>query len=230
GADASPGSKIIELRELLASRFPGAIVSRNPAGYLATGVESLDLALEGGLTKGALTEIVGDSPGTGSGTLIHGLIASAQTTGKRLALIDGGNSFSPDHLNNKQLATLLWVRCTSVEQALRATDLLLRDGNLSLLVLDLVGCQEREVRAIPSTYWYRLQRVCEENGSTALVLSPVAVVAGAVRTLRLARQLDLAALDLLRNDLLACLQLETVHRRTTCRFDSPRHALGQAVG
>ena len=47
--------RIIDLRKLLAERFPQKALP--PANRLVTGLSSFDAALDGGLTKGAITEL-----------------------------------------------------------------------------------------------------------------------------------------------------------------------------
>ena len=210
-SDVSPRRKIIELRELLASKFP-ASCARPPARML-TGVDVLDDLLGGGLAKAALTEVICPLQSAGSGTLIHALIEAAKSSKQPLGLVDGANSFDPDGLQNDQLASLLWVQCMEPKQAIQAADLLLRDGNLALVILDLVMCPVRDVQAIPSSSWYRLQRVTEGNGSVALVFTPIPVVASAACTLRLDHGFELPALDRLRDQLTASLHFQTVHSR-----------------
>ena len=215
--EEAPRRKILELRALLAEKFPVAAgVPAQPR--LPTGIETLDRCLDGGLPEAALTEVVCPKHGMGSGTIIQTLIEFTQAAGKHLALVDAGDSFDPDGLTNGQLEALLWVRCNGPEQAIKATDLLCRDNNLPLIVLDLMMCSERQVRAIPATFWYRLQRVAEGNGSVALVFTPTSVVGSAACTLRLTRMFDLSALDLLRDQLTTRLQMEAVRSRTAPRF------------
>ncbi len=165
-----------------------------------------------------------------SATIIHALIEGAHATGRHLVLVDAGNSFDPDGQTDEHLAGLLWVCCAGPPQAIKATDLLLRDGNLPLVVLDLMACAEKEVRAIPGTYWYRLQRITEANGSVALVLTPVPVVASAVCNLRLSRRLGLNTLDLLRGQLIAQLHAEAERSRTVAFPGRDCHAASLAVG
>ena len=155
----------------------------------------------------------------GSGTMIHSLIEAAHAARKPFALVDAGNSFDPDGLTNAQLAAMLWVPCNGPEQAVHAADLLLRDANLPLVVLDLMMCPVRQVRAIAATSWYRLQRVTEGNGTVALVFTPTPIMAGAACTLRLTRRYELAALDLLRNQLAASMQMETLRMRPLSHVD-----------
>ena len=220
------GQKIIELRELLASKFPVA-AARLPA-RLSTGMGVLDNLFGGGLTRAALTEVICPLHSVGSGTVILALIEAARASRHRLALVDGGNSFDPDGLQNEQLSALLWVQCMGAKQAVRVADLLLRDGNLPLIVLDLMTCSVRDVQAVASSSWYRLQRVTEANGSVALVFTPVPVVAGAASSLRLDRRFELPALDLLRDELTASLHVETVHRRAGT-FHSDEYQPGRLV-
>ena len=225
-----PGQKIIELRALLAEKFPAAadvhVSARQP-----TGIEIFDHCLDGGLPKAALTEVVCPRHGMGSVTIIQALIESAQAAGRRLALVDAGDCFDPDGLTNEQLSALLWVRCQGPEQAIKATDLLCRDNNLPLVVLDLMMCSERQVRAIPSTYWYRLQRVAEGNGAVALVFTPTPVVGSAACTVRLTQMFRLSALDLLRDQLTERLAMETVRTRTSTHFGhEDRRATAFMVG
>jgi hypothetical protein len=215
--EEAPTQKIIELRALLARKFPASAGPPEQARQ-PTGIKSLDQCLDGGLPKAALTEVVCARHGMGSGTIIQALIESTHAAGKHLALVDAGDSFDPDGLTSEQLSALLWVRCHGAEQAVKAMDLLCRDNNLPLVVLDLMMCPERQVRAIPSTYWYRLQRVVEGNGAVALVFTPAAVVGSAACTLRLTRMFELPALDLLRDQLTARLGMETVRARSSPCF------------
>ena len=218
----------MELRQLLASKFPKPL-SPPPSSRQPTGLGVLDHCLEGGLSKAALTEIVSPAPSMGSATIINAFIEAMQADGKYLGLVDAGKCFGPDGLSNEALSALLWARCTDFKQALGVTDLLLRDGNLPLVVLDLLMCSERDVRAVPSTYWYRLQRVAESNGSVALIFTPTAVVSSAASTLRLTRRFDLAALDLLREQLTAGLKLETLRTHSRPQLDV-FEGFQQAVG
>jgi hypothetical protein len=222
-------SKILELRALLAEKFPAA-AGPPVQPRLPTGIEILDECLDGGLPEATLTEVVCPQRGMGSCTMIQALIESARANGRHLALVDASDCFDPDGLTNEELAALLWVRCHSSEVAIKATDLLCRDNNLPLVVLDLMMCTEREVRAIPATYWYRLQRVAEGNGSVVLVFTPTPVVGSAACTVRLTRMFELSALDLLRGQITARLQMETMRARTHPRFDREADAARLLVG
>jgi len=169
-------SKIIDLRNLLANRFPHAPA---PAGTrLITGLASLDQAISGGLPKGAITELIS----AGSASLIHALLQAAHRNRYFLALIDGRDSFDPSAsggLGNACLGYLLWVRCTKALEAIKAADLLLRDGNFPLVIVDLVLNPREELRKIPQTNWYRLQRLVESAPTACLVLTRLGTVSSA---------------------------------------------------
>jgi hypothetical protein len=161
-----PSSKIIELRQVLAERFPQEMPP--PASLLTTGIECLDRSLEGGMRRGAITQLVAPYPSCGSASLLHDLIDSMHIAASQfVALIDGKNSFEP--LNSTNL--LLWIRCDNATQAIRATDLIIRDGNIALSILDLKQNEVQELRKVPPTVWYRLQRVTADTGTTLLLIT-----------------------------------------------------------
>jgi energy-coupling factor transporter ATP-binding protein EcfA2 len=56
-----------------------------------------------------------------------------------------------------------------VEQALKATDLLLQGGGFGLVVVDLAGIAPATARRVPLTSWFRFRRAVE-NTATALVV------------------------------------------------------------
>jgi hypothetical protein len=93
-----------------------------------------------------------------------------------VALIDGRDSFDPCSLDDPSLRHLLWVRCTKALEAIKAADLLLRDGNFPLVIVDLVLNSPEELRKIPQTNWYRLQRLVELVPTACLVLARQGIV------------------------------------------------------
>src|SRR4029450_13712 len=149
--------KIIDLRNLLAIRFPQAPMP--VATRLVTGLAFFDQPIGGGLPKGAITELISPRGSAGSASLVHAFIHGAYRDQYFVALIDGRDSFDPCALPNSILRQLLWVRCTKALEAVKAADLLLRDGNFPLVILDLILNSPEELRKIPQTTWYRLQRL-----------------------------------------------------------------------
>src|SRR4051812_19546314 len=170
-------SSIIDLRKLLAERFPSPHAS--PHAQLATGLSTLDAATGGGLPKSAITELASPNPSAGTALIIHGLLQVAQAERHFLALIDGHDSFDPQPLGNSVLRHLMWVRCTKTLEAVKAADLLLRDGNFPLVVLDLVLNAADELRKIPQTSWFRLQRLAEAVPTSLLVLTRRSMISSA---------------------------------------------------
>src|SRR5213080_3084328 len=167
---SAPAGSIVDLQKLLAERFPYTPL---PAARRlpVTGLSFLDEAIGGGLPKGAITELISPEVSAGSASLIHALLETAQRDCYFLALIDGRDSFDPQPLGNACLGHLLWMRCTKALEAIKAADLLLRDGNFPLLIVDLVLNPREESRKIPQTNWYRLQRLVESTSTACLVLT-----------------------------------------------------------
>ena len=206
---SSNARNIVELRQLLADKFPGVRMSAERPETIAnrnhfpTGLPRLDSLLEGGLAKGAITEIV--SPGIASGTslFIASLLERAHANGEWIALIDGADSFDPTPFPNEILSRLLWVRCNDPRQAVKATDLLLHDGTLSIVVLDLLFSPPNQIRKTPSSTWFRLQRILENTATAFVVLAPEHMISNAAARFTLEKRFSLESLDHRRETLLA---------------------------
>ena len=169
--------KIIDLRKLLGERFPHPPATA--ATHLVTGLSFLDESSGGGLPRRAITELMSPRKSAGSASLIHALVEAAHRDNYFLALIDGRDSFDPFGLNNALLRHLLWVRCSKASEAIKAADLLLRDANFPLVIVDLVLNAPEELRKIPQTNWYRLQRLVELAPTACLVFTPCQMVGSA---------------------------------------------------
>jgi len=204
-------SKIIHLRQLLSERFPQTSVL--PAGHFPTGLPAIDQALGGGLLKNAITELSSPNSSAGSALLIHALLQTAHRSGFFLALVDGKDSFDPQTADPAVLRNLLWIRCDQAGRAVQAADFMLRDGNFPLVVLDLVLNSVEELRKIPQTHWYRLQRLVEAAPTAFLVLTRRSIMSSAQLKLSLENAWRLS--DLEQPDLTARLkvQVERVHVR-----------------
>lgn len=182
-----PASNIIELRRLVAERLPRARIGFAPPRphlVLPTGIPSLDDALDGGLPRGGLTELVSEKPGSGGAQVLHALLDRTAREGRFLALVDGADSFDVDAVDPGVLARLLWVRCSAAGLALQAVDLLLRDRNFPLVALDLQLNPPGELRRISAAAWHRFGRLSEQNGTTVLVLTPTSLVGAAAARVR----------------------------------------------
>ncbi|HEY4247767.1 MAG TPA: hypothetical protein VGM64_12990 [Lacunisphaera sp.] len=168
--------KIASLRHLLASRFP--TLPRRAGRVLASGIPAIDAA-RGGLPLGGVTEIVAHSPSSGAQLVLSQLLSITRAQRQRVVLIDTTDCFDPASLPEDHLVHLLWVRCQNTTQAVQATDLLARDANLSLVCLDLRDAPAVDLRRIPGSQWYRLQRATEPADLALLVLTPHACVPSA---------------------------------------------------
>ena len=185
--------KIVDLRELLAERFPSQRLTA--PGRLQTGLAALDAATEGGLPKGAITELNSPDISAGSALLVYQLLHAGLRERYCVALIDGRDSFDPQPLGQARLRQLLWVRCRKAVDAVKAADLLLRDGNFPLVLLDLVLNPMEEMRKIPSASWYRLQRLVEPAPTAFLVLTRRSIISSAHWKLTLENSWQLADLE-----------------------------------
>ena len=184
--------KLAQLRRQLAERFP--TVQRTTGRVLPTGIPAVDQAT-GGLPLNAITEMVCAAPSCGGHLFLAHLLAITRQARQRVALIDSTDSFDPGSLPPDLCAHLLWVRCSSTTTALQATDLLARDTNLSLVVLDLRRAPETDLRRIPGPQWYRLQRAVEPTDLALVVETPRASIPSAQVRFQLNMSHALTALD-----------------------------------
>jgi hypothetical protein len=204
-------TNIVQLRDLLGERFPQVRMGLAEKSLIrpcfATGLAQIDGLLEGGLAKGQITEFISSPAQSGGALVLRRILRLAGRHQQRTALIDGSDGFDPGALTNDLLAHLLWVRCRDAAQALKATDLVLRDGNLPLVLLDLHHNPAVQLRKIPGTTWYRLQRIIEPTPATLLVLTPRALVSSAETRLAVAAEFGLPSLQQTEDDLVAGLKI-----------------------
>lgn len=218
-----PGSgKIIDLRKLLAERFPQ--LPQTATTRLVTGLPLLDRSSGGGLPRAALTELTSPRTSAGSASIIHALIHTAYRDNYFLALIDGRDSFDPCGLDDCSLRHLLWVRCSKASEAIRAADLLLRDGNFPLLMLDLVLNSTEELRKIPQTNWYRFQRLVELVPTACLVLTPSEMVASAQVKLVLENSWNLETLE--KQNAISQIRIEVKRSRFQAEIGNQKSEVG----
>ena len=212
-------AKIIDLRNLLAERFPHPLCTT--AGRLRSGLAFLEEPIRGGLPRGVITELITPGGSTGSASLIHALVHCAYRNKYFVALIDGQDSFDPCGLDNVWLQYLLWIRCSKASEGLKAADLLLRDGNFPLVIVDLVLNAPEELRKIPQTNWYRLQRLVEVLPTACLVLTRYEMVSSAQLKLVLENSWDVETFE--SNDALS--QLRIVVKRSSLQPEDRSHNL-----
>ncbi len=181
-----------QLRTLLAEKFPGIKMRLGEPGTAAEHEHAwpLDLAQRNAawpatLPKGVLTEVVALGNNSGSACLMQSLLDCAARENQIIALIDGSDSLDVTQIEPPILARLLWVRCRSTAEAVKAVDLVLRDRNFSLVLLDLKLNSAAQLRKIPANVWYRLQRLIEKTATVCVVFTPQILVSSTRRRLTL---------------------------------------------
>ena len=190
---------VVELRRLLAEKFPGVRMSAGRPETLvkrwASGVPGIDFQLEGGFGKSCLSEVISAGVGCGSSLLLGAMVRQAHENGEWIALVDGADSFDPAALNNEELSRLLWVRCSNAREAMKATDLLLHDGTIPIVAIDLIGCPRQQLRRIPSNTWHRLARSAETCATVCVVLTPEHMISTAEARIELLPRYTLESLE-----------------------------------
>jgi recA bacterial DNA recombination protein len=198
-ARSSSATLLKEFSETLAGVTPASRLEVRPAPETASsGIAQID-ALAGGLPRGCLTEVCGPES-SGRTTVMLSAITAVTRREEICALIDASDAFDPHSAAaaGVNLERLLWVRCGShapssalsrkrrqafnleererrrmedpVEQALRATDLLLQSSGFGMVAIDLAGVPLKMARRIPLTTWFRFRRAVENTPTLLLVI------------------------------------------------------------
>jgi len=180
-------------------RYPSVLTpsARTIHEVAATGIAEIDQLLNGGFPVGAISEITGP---TFSGRTSIAMSFLAQRTQESVcAWIDARDTFDPESAaaNGVCLNRLLWVRCsnnsplksirssqspaslkaqtwTRLDQALRATDLILQAGGFSAIVLDLGDESREHGHRIPLATWFRFRQAADRTRCNLIVLGGAA--------------------------------------------------------
>ena len=188
----------IQIEHALERRFPAALtpVPRTIRETAPTGIPEVDRLLDGGLPVGAISELTGPES-SGRTSLALAFLAGRTQGGRVCAWVDAGDTFDAESAaaNGVSLRQLLWVRCqsrgpqrrvfvdgvespgpiakpwTRLDQALRATDLLLQAGGFSALVLDLGSIAPEYGCRIPLATWFRFRQAADRTRCSLLVLA-----------------------------------------------------------
>lgn len=166
---------------------------------------------------GAISEVIPTNSGAGLMLLVAGLLGEPEEENPHpdIVLIDGADGFDPSSFTGTACSRLLWVRCASAPEMLKAADLIVRDGNVPFVLIDASALAHRDLASIPSSSWWRLRHLLERTGGRLVVLSPSPIVPGASLRLSLSAHLSLHDFDAPRQELLA---------RLTATPQSLRHA------
>ena len=159
---------------------------------VSSGIAALD-TLTGGLPRGCLSEICG-AASSGRTSVLLAALAAATRREEACALVDVSDAFDPQSgaAAGVQFRNLLWVRCRenenppqrlrgsekkkksdfdSLDQALKATDLLLQSGGFGLVAVDLGDVPVAAARRVPLTSWFRFRRAVENTPTVLLVIA-----------------------------------------------------------
>ena len=170
------GSKAAALRLHVASALAAHVASpfvyrdRPTVETVPAGIGPVDF-LTGGFPRGSLTEIYGPVC-SGRTSLLISALASRTAASEVCALVDACDAFDPASAEaaGVKLKHLLWVRCRSVDQALRSTDLLIQGGGFGLIALDFGNTPAQAVRYVPLQVWFRFRRAVESTPTILVVL------------------------------------------------------------
>lgn len=177
----------LQLENTLATRIPAAFSRKVCAlpELLPSGIGQVDELLGGGIPRGGFTEITG-SPSSGRTSLAVSILSCA-TQKSSCAWVDVYDALDPESAAacGVDLKRLLWLRMggkltesrkrkdqkpwTRLDQALKATDLLLQAGGFCVVVLDMSDVRPEDAVRVPLASWYRF-RLAAAQARTALVL------------------------------------------------------------
>src|SRR5579859_3747558 len=172
------------IRAQVEKELPGALTTyARPESVLApTGISALDQDI-GGVPISAVTQVCASSwRSSGKTTFLLSLMAQTTNRGEFCALVDASDCFDPVSAEaaGVDLARVLWVRCGErtamrpLEQAFKATDILIQNGGFGLIAVDLGNHEERLVKKVPLTTWFRFARVVEKLPTALLFLASAA--------------------------------------------------------
>lgn len=164
-----------EIESEISSRFSSAfkLHEKRPAEITSTGITQIDGLVEGGVPRGAITEIFGHAT-SGRTTCLLSALVHATTHEEVCALVDTNDVFDPHTASQAgiNLDRLLWVRCNNIlEHAFKAADLLLQAGGFGVVILDLGDVPAKSAKRIISSWWYRFRRTLEATSTAMIVIT-----------------------------------------------------------
>jgi replicative DNA helicase len=174
----------LQIETTLANRVPAALTLKikQAPELFPTGISEVDAILGGGIPRGRITEVAG-AASTGKTSFGLSVISAITQSGAACAWVDVSDALSPESAAaaNIVLKRLLWLRMSAerkqrvtdkpwsrLEQALKATDLLLQAGGFAAIVLDMSDVLAQQTMRIPLATWYRF-RLAAEQARTALI-------------------------------------------------------------
>jgi hypothetical protein len=179
-----------QIEHALERSFPAALTpaQRTLRETASIGIAQVEALLNGGLPVGAISEVNGPES-SGRTSLVLSFLAQRTAVGQVCAWVDAEDAFDPESAaaNGVNLQQLLWVRCqkvgakaqgkqfakpwTRLDQALRATDLLLQAGGFAAIVLDLGDTAVEHARRIPLATWFRFRQGADRARTCLVVVA-----------------------------------------------------------
>jgi hypothetical protein len=176
----------VQIERSLERRFPAALTAapRSIREVAPTGICSIDALLDGGLPAGAISELTGPDT-SGRTSLAFAFMAQCIASGQVCTWIDVADALDPESAtaSGVDLQRLLWVRCSHkkaakpwapLDQALRATDLLLNVSGFGAIVLDLGDTAPEHGTRIPLATWFRWRQAADRTRCCLLVVGKMA--------------------------------------------------------
>ena len=187
-----------QIESFLESRFPAALspAPRAIRETAPTGIDAIDAQFSGGLPIGAISEVTGPAS-SGRTSLALAFLARRTAESRVCAWVDVDDALDPASAAASGIALpqLLWIRCqqrqsrppekaptphrrnplwTRLDQALRATDLLLQAGGFAAIVLDLGDTAREHASRIPLATWFRYRQAADRTRASLVVLGQAA--------------------------------------------------------
>jgi recombination protein RecA len=168
---ASPQALINDIQGRFDVRF--SLPKKRTVERIPAGIPALDILTEGGIPRGAMTEIYGPAS-SGRTSLLFALLAQITANQEYGALIDTSDAFDPESAVEAgvHLSRLLWIRCGgNAEHALKAADLVVQAGGFGMIVMDLADTPPRTAARISLASWFRLRHAVERTPAALVVLA-----------------------------------------------------------
>ncbi len=177
----------IQVEATLAQRVPAALTLKikQAPELFSTGVTAVDAMLGGGIPRNGITEVSG-APSTGKSSFALSMLANVTQLGNACAWVDVNDALSPESAAaaGVELRRMLWLRISAehkhkltekpwsrLDQALKATDLLLQTGGFAAIVLDMSDVLPQHTMRIPLATWYRFRLAAEQSRSALVFLT-----------------------------------------------------------
>ncbi len=199
---------IDELRRKLREKFPQAHAALPVTAEEPAPEQPFDPDF---FPPGAISEVVG----SGVGMLVAGLLGEPAECAALpdFVLVDGGDGFDPASYTAQACSRLLWVRCLTAEEMLKAADLLVRDGNVPFILLDTCGIARRDLQALAGSLWWRLKLAAEASGCRLVVMSSFPQVPCAAVRVALTARLGLEDFEVPRREVVGRLRVMEERKR-----------------